>query len=109
MVFLLFLLLLFLSLLLHVLAPHGLIRRHAGADGTYQSEDGAYVIDLPNGALSTDQFRGKTDVIVTFGGTMFSVMPLAIEDWAVIIAATSVVLWAGELRRLLFPRREAAA
>ena len=38
------------------------------ADGTYQSEDGAYVIDLPNGALSTDQFRGKTDVIVTFGG-----------------------------------------
>lgn len=48
-------------------------------------------------------------LIVTFGGTMFSVMPLAIEDWAVIIAATSVVLWAGELRRLLFPRREAAA
>ena len=48
-------------------------------------------------------------LIVTFGGTMFSVMPLAIEDWAVIIAATSVVLWAGELRKLLFPRREAAA
>ena len=48
-------------------------------------------------------------LIVTFGGTMFSVMPLAIEDWAVIIDATSVVLWAGELRRLLFPRREAAA
>ena len=48
-------------------------------------------------------------LIVTFGGTMFSVMPLAIEDWAVIIAASSVVLWAGELRRLLFPRREAAA
>ncbi len=48
-------------------------------------------------------------LIVTFGGTMFSVVPLRTADWIVITAATSVVLWAGELRRLLFPRRDTAA
>lgn len=48
-------------------------------------------------------------LIVTFGGTMFSVVPLRAADWAIVIAATSAVLWVGELRRLLFARREAAA
>ena len=37
-------------------------------DGTYKSSDGAYTIDISGGSLSTEQFRGKTDVIVTFGG-----------------------------------------
>lgn len=48
-------------------------------------------------------------LIVTFGGTMFSVVPLSAADWGIVIAATSAVLWVGELRRLIFPRREAAA
>lgn len=40
-------------------------------------------------------------LIVTFGGEFFNVEPLALVDWVVIIAATSLVLWIGELRRLL--------
>lgn len=48
-------------------------------------------------------------LIVTFGGTMFSVVPLKAADWGIVIAATSAVLWVGELRRLIFPRREAVA
>lgn len=48
-------------------------------------------------------------LIVTFGGTMFSVVPLKAADWGIVIVATSAVLWVGELRRLIFPRREAVA
>ena len=48
-------------------------------------------------------------LIVSFGGTMFSVVPLKAADWGIVIAATSAVLWVGELRRLIFPRREAVA
>lgn len=48
-------------------------------------------------------------LIVTFGGTMFSVVPLKAADWGIVFAATSTVLWVGELRRLIFPRREAVA
>lgn len=40
-------------------------------------------------------------IITSFGGQMFSVCPLPILDWAVILGATSIVLWAGELKRLL--------
>ena len=39
-------------------------------------------------------------LIVTFGGAFFSVVPLKLTDWAVIIGATSMVLWIGELARL---------
>ena len=38
-------------------------------------------------------------LIVTFGGEMFRTEPLSFTEWAVIIASTSVVLWAGELWR----------
>jgi Ca2+-transporting ATPase len=38
-------------------------------------------------------------LIVTIGGTMFNVMPLAGSDWGIIIGVTSVVLWVGEARR----------
>lgn len=48
-------------------------------------------------------------LIVTFGGTMFSVVPLKAADWGIVFAATSAVLWVGELRRLIFPRRETVA
>lgn len=39
-------------------------------------------------------------LIVEFGGLMFNVMPLSGSDWILIIVATSVVLWIGELIRL---------
>ncbi len=38
--------------------------------------------------------------IVTIGGEFFSVEPLKIIDWVIIIASTSIVLWIGEFLRL---------
>ncbi len=38
-------------------------------------------------------------MIVTFGGAMFRTVPLSPSEWAAIISATSVVLWAGEIYR----------
>jgi Ca2+-transporting ATPase len=40
-------------------------------------------------------------LIVTVGGGMFNVTPLATQDWAIIIGITSIVLWVGEIGRLL--------
>jgi len=40
-------------------------------------------------------------VIVTFGGSLFSIVPLKAVDWVIIFVATSLVLWVGELVRLL--------
>lgn len=39
-------------------------------------------------------------LIVTFGGTMFNVIPLPWTDWLTIFGVTSLVLWIGELFRL---------
>lgn len=39
-------------------------------------------------------------LIVSFGGQMFRCVPLAVNDWIVIIASTSVILWVGEIFRL---------
>ncbi len=39
-------------------------------------------------------------LIVTVGGEFFSVEPLKVIDWIIIIAGTSPVLWIGELLRL---------
>ena len=39
-------------------------------------------------------------LIVTFGGEMFSVVPLSWKDWGIIVGSTSFVLWFGELFRL---------
>lgn len=39
-------------------------------------------------------------VIVQFGYMFFDIVPLALGDWGVILLATSLVLWAGELGRL---------
>jgi Ca2+-transporting ATPase len=39
-------------------------------------------------------------LIVQIGGNFFNVVPLRISDWLAIIAATSLVLWLGELLRL---------
>lgn len=40
-------------------------------------------------------------LIVTFGGPMFSVIPLSLKDWGIIIGSTSLVLWIGELGRFI--------
>ncbi|MDE5552243.1 MAG: hypothetical protein K2I91_03485, partial [Muribaculaceae bacterium] len=39
--------------------------------------------------------------IVEIGGAFFNVVPLKLADWLIIIGGTSVVLWVGELLRLL--------
>ncbi|MDE5981777.1 MAG: cation-translocating P-type ATPase, partial [Duncaniella sp.] len=44
-------------------------------------------------------------VIVTIGGRFFNVVPLSLTDWLIIIGSTSLVLWVGEILRLLNPRR----
>lgn len=41
-------------------------------------------------------------IIVLFGGEMFSVEPLSIVEWLVIIGLTSCVLWVGEIIRKCF-------
>ena len=38
-------------------------------------------------------------LIVTFGGKMFRTVPLSFHEWILVIGATSMVLWAGELWR----------
>ena len=43
-------------------------------------------------------------LIVTFGGRMFRTVPLSFTEWLVIIGATSVVMWAGEVWRRLKPK-----
>ena len=37
--------------------------------------------------------------IITFGGEMFSVVPLTFDEWVRIIIGTSLILWLGELER----------
>ncbi len=48
-------------------------------------------------------------LIVTFGGEMFRTVPLSLTEWQVIIGATSIVLWVGEIwrafKRLLAKRK----
>lgn len=44
-------------------------------------------------------------VITTFGGEMFRVVPLDVLTWCIIIGSTSVVLWAGEVLRLITRRK----
>ena len=43
-------------------------------------------------------------LIVTFGGRMFRTVPLSFTEWLVIIGATSVVMWVGEVWRRLRPK-----
>ena len=40
-------------------------------------------------------------IIVTFGGKMFRAVPLSFAEWLYIICGTSVVLWIGEIWRLI--------
>jgi Ca2+-transporting ATPase len=40
-------------------------------------------------------------LIVSLGGEMFEVTPLSIVEWLVIIVATSLILWVGEIGRAI--------
>lgn len=40
-------------------------------------------------------------LIVTFGGAFFSVQALSWQDWLMIVGGTSIVLWVGEIWRLI--------
>ena len=40
-------------------------------------------------------------LIVTVGGEMFNVVPLKLVDWGIIIGITSLVLWGGEIIKVL--------
>lgn len=40
-------------------------------------------------------------LIVEFGGDVFRTVPIALKDWGIIIGLTSLVLWIGEILRLL--------
>jgi Ca2+-transporting ATPase len=40
-------------------------------------------------------------LIVSFGGEMFNVTPLSWQDWLIVIGGTSIVLWIGEIGRLI--------
>lgn len=44
---------------------------------------------------------GGQVLIVQWGGAVFRTVPLDLATWAVIVASTSLVLWAGELIRLI--------
>lgn len=44
-------------------------------------------------------------LIVSVGGKFFSVEPLKLTDWLIIISGTSIVLWIGEASRLITHRR----
>ena len=47
--------------------------------------------------------------IVQFGGSLFRTVPLSWQDWVLITVATSVVLWVGEIGRLVSRRRTRSA
>ena len=40
-------------------------------------------------------------LIVEFGGEVFRTVPLSLYDWFLIVGSTSMVLWIGELKRLI--------
>ena len=40
-------------------------------------------------------------LLVQFGGAVFRTVPLSLADWGVLLAATSIVFWAGEIWRAL--------
>lgn len=55
-----------------------------------------YGVLMVLGLISCGQF-----LIVQFGGAMFRTVPLGPVEWAVAVAASSVVLWAGECGRFI--------
>jgi len=47
-------------------------------------------------------FGGQV-LLVNFGGAAFRTVPLTLQEWGIIIASTSLVLWGGEAIRLFSP------
>ncbi len=45
-------------------------------------------------------------IIIEYGGGFFRTTPITFKDWVIIIAATSVVLWIGEIIRLFKRNRQ---
>jgi len=58
--------------------------------------------------IATAIFVGQI-AIVQFGGSLFRTEPLSLRDWVLITAVTSVVLWIGELVRLVSRLRTSSA
>jgi Ca2+-transporting ATPase len=46
-------------------------------------------------------------LIVEFGGKMFRTVPLSLNEWLYIISLTSLVLWVGEIWRLIKRKKNA--
>jgi Ca2+-transporting ATPase len=44
-------------------------------------------------------------LIVEFGGEVFRTVPISFEDWVLIVVSSSVVLWIGEIKRLIHRRK----
>ena len=73
---------------------------NAKAFGSHHSAFHAFTHD--NGLLLVLLIiLGGQWLIVTFGGAMFRTDPLSLKEWFTIIAATSLVLWIGELWRMV--------
>ena len=51
-------------------------------------------------------FLGQV-LIINLGGAFFNVEPLSLQTWLITIGATSLVLWTGEVARLLTSKRKA--
>ena len=51
-------------------------------------------------AIAATIFVGQI-LIVQFGGSVFRTVPLSLRDWIAIVAGTSIVLWVGEIWRLI--------
>jgi Ca2+-transporting ATPase len=74
--------------------------RHSALKGLTGNH--GFMVILP--AIIVIQF-----LIVQFGRTMFRTQALAMNDWLLIIVATSIVLWAGEAYRMYLGIREKSA
>lgn len=50
--------------------------------------------------IATIIFIGQI-LIIEVGGNFFNVVPISLSDWIIIILSTSIVLWVGEIVRLI--------
>lgn len=69
-------------------------------------------------SVFTTLFKNKAFLVVTmiivtgqllmvqFGGSLFRTIPLSASDWLKIIGYTSIVLWVGEILRLIFGNKD---
>ncbi|NEP70521.1 MAG: calcium-translocating P-type ATPase, PMCA-type [Okeania sp. SIO2G4] len=58
------------------------------------SKNGSFI------AIAAFIFLGQI-LMVQFGGAVFRTVPLSLRDWLVIIGGTSIVLWIGEIWRMI--------